>query len=48
MLIHLPCFYCFAGNDTMEGWIPDETTILNIRHLLEEHRIAEKFLEGVK
>jgi len=28
----------------MEGWIPDETTILNYRHLLEEHRIAEQML----
>jgi IS5 family transposase len=31
----------------MEGRIPDETTILNFRHLLEEHRIAEQILEGV-
>jgi IS5 family transposase len=31
----------------MEGRIPDETTILNFRHLLEENRIAEQILEGV-
>ena len=31
----------------IEDRIPDETTILNLRHLLEEHRIAEKILEGV-
>ena len=40
MLIDTPCFRRFAGIETMEGRIPDETTILNFRHLLEEHRIA--------
>jgi IS5 family transposase len=30
-----------------EGRIPDKTTILNFRHLLEKHRIAEQILEGV-
>jgi IS5 family transposase len=47
MLIDTPCFRRFAGIETMEGWIPDETTILNFRHLLDEHRIAEQILEGV-
>ena len=47
MLIDTPCFRCFAGIEMMEGRIPDETTILNFRHLLEEHRIAEQILEGV-
>ena len=47
MLIDTPCFRRFAGIETMEGRIPDETTILNFRHLLEEHRIAEQILEGV-
>jgi IS5 family transposase len=42
-----PCFRRFAGIETMQGRIPDETTILNFRHLLEEHRIAEQILEGV-
>ena len=46
MLIDTPCFRRFAGIDTMEGRIPDETTILNFSHLLEEHRIAEQILEG--
>ena len=31
----------------IEGRIPDETTILNFRHLLEEHEIVEKLLESV-
>ena len=31
----------------MEERIPDETTILNFRHLLEENRIAEQILETV-
>ena len=46
MLIDTPCLCRFAGIETMEGRIPDETTILNFSHLLEEHRIAEQILEG--
>ena len=40
MLIDTPCFRRFAGIDMIDGRIPDETTILNFRHLLEEHRIG--------
>ncbi|WP_255111807.1 transposase [Synechococcus sp. RedBA-s] len=47
MLIDTPWFRRFVGIETMEGRIPDETTILNFRHLLEEHRIAEQILEGM-
>jgi IS5 family transposase len=47
MLIDTPCFRRFAGIETMEGRIPAETTILNFRQLLEEHRIAEQILDGV-
>ena len=47
MWIDTPCFRRLAGIETMEGRIPDETTILYFRHLLEEHRIAEQILEGV-
>jgi len=47
MLIDSPCFRHFARIETMDGRIPDETTILNFHHLLEEHRIAEQILEGV-
>jgi IS5 family transposase len=44
MLIDTPCFRRFAGTEPMEGRISEETTILNFRHLLEEHRIAEQNL----
>ena len=47
VLIATPCFRRFAGIETMEERIPDETTILHFRHLLEEHRTAEQILEGV-
>jgi IS5 family transposase len=47
MLIDTPCFRRFAGIDMVEDRIPDETTILNFRHLLEENRIAEQILERV-
>ncbi|MFY3553423.1 transposase, partial [Achromobacter insolitus] len=29
------------------GRVPDETTILNFRHLLEQHNIADQALEAV-
>ena len=47
MLIDTPCFCRFAGIDMIDDRIPDETTILNFRHLLEEHQIAEQILESV-
>ena len=47
MLIDTPCFRRFAWIDMIDGQIPDETTILNFRHLLEEHQIAEQVLERV-
>ena len=47
MLIDTPCFRRFARIDMIEGRIPDETTILNFRHLLEEHQIAEQIFESV-
>ncbi|MGB5239907.1 MAG: transposase [Prochlorococcaceae cyanobacterium] len=47
MLIGTPCFRRCAGVETIEGMIPDETTILIFRHLLEEHRVAEQILKGV-
>ncbi|MCX5930604.1 MAG: transposase [Cyanobacteria bacterium] len=47
MLIDTPCFRRIAGFDMIDDRIPDETTILNFRHLLEEHQIAEQILEKV-
>jgi len=37
----------FAGIELGEEEIPDETTILNFRHLLEKHQLTEKLLEEV-
>ena len=47
MLIATSWFRRFAGIDMIEGRIPDETTILNFSHLLEEHQIAEQIFESV-
>ena len=38
----------FAGIDLGEQEIPDETTILNFRRLLEKHQLTEKLWEEVK
>ena len=37
----------FAGLDAGMSRLPDETTILNFRHLLEEHRLAERLFQEV-
>ena len=37
----------FAGLSLTRGGIPDETTILNFRHLLEAHQLAPKLLTAV-
>src|SRR5690554_2084108 len=37
----------FAKLSLTRGSIPDETTILNFRHLLEKHNIAEEMFKGV-
>jgi len=36
MLIDTPCFRRFAGIDMVSERIPDETTILNFRHLAQK------------
>ena len=38
----------FAGLELGEDVIPDETTVLNFRHLLEEHNLASAVFESVK
>jgi IS5 family transposase len=48
MLIEGPCFRGFAGIDMVSERIPDETTILNFHHLLEEHGIGTQIFEAVK
>ena len=38
----------FAGLSLARGSVPDETTILNFRHLLERHDLAREIFEAVK
>ena len=40
-------FQKFLDIDLLSDTVPDETTILNFRHLLEEHRLQEKMLKIV-
>lgn len=40
-------FQKFLGIDLLSHRIPDETTILNFRHLLEEHKLQKRFFEVV-
>jgi IS5 family transposase len=47
-LIDVPTMRRFAGIDLMRDRIPDETTILTFRHLLEQNELAEKIFETVK
>ena len=38
----------FAGVDIISDVVPDETTILNFRHLLEKHELTQKIFEKTK
>jgi IS5 family transposase len=38
----------FAGIELAEDTIPDETTILHFRHLLERHKLTEKMFAAVR
>lgn len=38
----------FAGIELAEDAIPDETTILNFRHLLEKHKLTQKMFAEVR
>jgi hypothetical protein len=40
-LIEIPTMRRFAGIDLISDRIPDETTILTFRHLLEENELGE-------
>lgn len=40
-------FQQFLGIDLMKETVPDETTVCKFRHLLEQHRLQEQFLEIV-
>jgi transposase, IS5 family len=47
-LIEVPTMRRFAGIDMLSDRIPDETTILAFRHLLEKHSLGEQIFETVK
>ena len=46
-LYDTPMFREFAGLDMGEDRLPDESTILRFRHLLEEHQLAQRILATV-
>jgi IS5 family transposase len=46
-LYDTPLFREFAGIDIGEDVVPDESTILRFRHLLEAHGLAQRILETV-
>jgi IS5 family transposase len=47
-LIEVPTMRRFAGITLISDRIPDETTILTFRHLLEKHDLGEQIFETVK
>ncbi len=47
-LIEVPTMRRFAGIDLISDRIPDETTILTFRHLLEENELGEQIFQTVK
>ena len=47
-LIEVPTMRRFAGIDMLSDRIPDETTILVFRHLLEKLNLGEQIFETVK
>lgn len=47
-LIEVPSMSRFAGIDLIRDRIPDETTILAFRHLLEKHNLGDQIFETVK
>lgn len=47
-LYEVPSMCVFAGIDRSLMDVPDETTILNFRHLLEKHHLAQALFDCVK
>ena len=41
------CMQAFAGTDLSETLVPDESTVLRFRHLLERHDLGRKLFEEV-
>ena len=46
-LYEVPLYCRFVGLDLAVDTIPDETTICKFRHLLEKHRLADRFLAEI-
>ena len=46
-LYEVPLYCRFAGLDLAVDTVPDETTICKFRHLLETHRLADRFLAEI-
>jgi IS5 family transposase len=46
--IKVPTMRRFAGIDLISDRIPDETTILAFRHLLEKHNLGDQIFDTVK
>jgi IS5 family transposase len=47
-LIEVPTMRRFASIDLLSVRIPDETTIVALRHLLEKHNIGEQIVQSIK
>tara|TARA_B100000795_G_C22723808_1_gene408587 strand:+ start:65 stop:1027 length:963 start_codon:yes stop_codon:yes gene_type:complete len=47
-LYDIPVLRAFAGLDAFEDHLPDETTILRFRHLLEKHQLAASIFGEVQ
>ena len=47
-LIEVPTMRRFAGIELISDRIPDDTTILTFRHLLEKHDLGKQIFETVK
>jgi IS5 family transposase len=47
-LIEVPTMCRFAGIELVRDRIPDETTILEFRHLLEKHDLGQQIFDAVK
>jgi len=43
----IPVLRAFAGLDATVEAVPDESTILNFRHLLERHNLAVQILAQI-
>ena len=47
-LIEMPTMRRFAGIDLISDRMPDQSTILTFRHLLEKHDLDQQIFETVK